>query len=45
MKLKKPKFWDYSKPNLIAYLLLPISILLQTFKFQQKNYVYNDAIE
>ena len=32
MKLKKPKFWNYSKPNLIAYLLLPFSILLQIFK-------------
>ena len=37
MKLKKPKFWDYSKPNLIAYLLLPISILLQIFKSPQKK--------
>ena len=29
MKLKKPKFWDYKKPNLYAYLLLPISIILR----------------
>ncbi len=29
MNLKKPKFWDYERPNLIAYLLLPISILVR----------------
>ena len=37
MKLKKPKFWYYSKPNLIAYLLLPFSILLQILKSIQKK--------
>ena len=26
MKLKKPKFWDLKKPNLISYLLLPFTI-------------------
>ena len=25
MKLKKPKFWDYQKPNLTSNILLPIS--------------------
>ena len=29
MKLKKPKFWDKSKPNIIAYLLNPIALLIQ----------------
>ena len=29
MNLKKPKFWDYKKPNLLAYCLLPIAYLLQ----------------
>ena len=24
-EFKKPKFWDYQKPNIIAYLLLPIT--------------------
>ncbi len=28
MKLKKPKFWDYNKPSLISYLLLPFTIPL-----------------
>ena len=28
MKLKKPKFWDYKKPHLYSYLLLPLSIIL-----------------
>ena len=26
MKLKKPKFWDYKKPNIISHLLLPFTI-------------------
>ena len=29
MKLKKPKFWDYKKPNIYAYILYPISFLIQ----------------
>ena len=29
MHLKKPKFWDLKKPNLIAYLLLPLTIILK----------------
>ena len=28
MKLKKPKFWDYKKPHLYSYLLLPFSTTL-----------------
>tara|TARA_B100000780_G_C21036501_1_gene415719 strand:+ start:115 stop:1056 length:942 start_codon:yes stop_codon:yes gene_type:complete len=26
MKLKKPKFWDYKKPSLLSYFLLPLTI-------------------
>jgi tetraacyldisaccharide 4'-kinase len=42
MNLKKPKFWDQKKPNIIAYLLLPLSLLLDLLKFlrlkkKQKN--------
>ena len=33
MKFKKPKFWDYKKPNIISYLLLPISVFVQMAKF------------
>ena len=33
MNLKKPKFWDYKIPNIIAYLLLPIAFLIQIFIF------------
>jgi len=33
MKLKKPKFWDYKKPNVVAYFLLPFSIFLLFFNF------------
>ena len=50
MNLKKPKFWDYKKPNLFAYLLFPIAALLiinfnnflkkkKKKKFKNKNYL------
>ncbi len=29
MNLKKPKFWDYKKPNLYAYILSPIAFLIK----------------
>ena len=29
MNLKKPKFWDYKKPNIYSYLLIPIAKFLQ----------------
>tara|TARA_B100001741_G_scaffold225303_1_gene187140 strand:+ start:175 stop:1104 length:930 start_codon:yes stop_codon:yes gene_type:complete len=29
MNLKKPKFWDYKRPNIYAYLLLPLTFLLK----------------
>ena len=29
MKFRKPKFWDYKKPNLIAYLLKPLTLLIE----------------
>ena len=28
MKFKKPKFWDYNKPNILSYLFFPVSLLL-----------------
>ena len=43
MEFKKPKFWDYKKPNVYSYLLWPISILIRLFNFLKiiitiKNY-------
>ena len=29
MKLKKPKFWELDKPNLLAYLLFPFTIFAE----------------
>ncbi len=26
MKFKKPKFWDYKNPNLLSYILLPLTL-------------------
>ena len=40
MKLKKPKFWDYKRPNFISYLLLPFTfpLIINNFflKFKKK---------
>ena len=32
MKFKKPKFWDYKKPNILSYLFFPLSLLLTILK-------------
>ncbi len=32
MNIKKPKFWDYKKPNFYSYLLLPIAHLINIIK-------------
>ena len=39
MNLKKPKFWDYKKPNFNAYLLFPIAFFINILKplFQRYN--------
>ena len=39
MKLKKPQFWDYKKPNIIAYFLWPISITLQLLNSLKKIFI------
>ena len=33
MNLKKPRFWDYKKPNFISYSLWPITILVKILFF------------
>ena len=40
MKLKKPNFWDFKNPNLLAIILLPLSILylfIIKLRFKKKN--------
>ena len=37
MKLKKPKFWDYKSPNIIAYILYPFSIFLKIITLFTNN--------
>ena len=48
MKLKKPRFWDYKKPNFISYLLLPFTfpLIINNFflKFK-KNNTHNSKIK
>ncbi len=38
MNLKKPKFWDYKKPNFLSYLLYPFSLIVELYNlFNAKN--------
>jgi len=37
MKLKKPKFWDYKKPNLFATILNPLALFLQLLNSFKKK--------
>ena len=37
MNLKKPKFWDYKKPNLYAYLLIPFAYVLKILNLFKKK--------
>ena len=48
MKLIKPKFWDYKKPNFLSYLLLPLTIpvvINNFFLFFKKNNKKNQKIK
>ena len=46
MNLKKPKFWDFKEPNLIAYLLLPLAVLLQYLNnFFKRNDPYKFKVK
>ena len=38
MKLKKPKFWDYKKPNFISYILLPLTFFVLVGNFFTKKF-------
>ena len=37
MILKKPKFWDYNKPNIFAYILSPVAYLIKLINFFLKT--------
>ena len=37
MMIKKPKFWDFKKPNFLAYLLAPLSKVLALFNILKKG--------
>ena len=48
MKLKKPKFWDFKKPNFTSYFLLPLTfplIINNFFLGLKKNKKKNPAIK
>ena len=38
MNLKKPNFWDQKTPNLFAYLLLPLALIIQIFNYLKNKY-------
>ena len=37
MNLKKPNFWDQKTPNLFAYLLIPIALIIKIFIYFKKK--------
>ena len=39
MKIKKPNFWDSTKPNILSYLLLPFTlpIVINNFLLNKKK--------
>ena len=42
MKINKPKFWDYKKPNIFAILLLPFTLIIRInifFQYIKKNLI------
>ncbi|WP_075536519.1 tetraacyldisaccharide 4'-kinase [Candidatus Pelagibacter communis] len=38
MNLKKPRFWDYKKPNIYAYLLKPIAFFIQIVSYFKNRF-------
>ena len=46
MKFKKPKFWDYDKPNFLALLLWPLSIIYKViFNLNKKKKIKINSIK
>ena len=37
MSLKKPRFWDYKTPNLYAFFLYPLALLIKLFLYFRLN--------
>lgn len=38
MKFKKPEFWDYEKPNIFSYILLPLTLIIRLSNLILNNY-------
>ena len=46
MQLKKPKFWDYKKPNLLSLSLWPLSKLVEIYvSITKRKKVYSSKIK
>ena len=37
MNIKKPNFWDQKTPNIFAYLLLPVALIIKILKYLKKK--------
>ena len=37
MNLKKPKFWDYNQPNVLAYFLYPLALFIKFLSFLDRK--------
>ena len=42
MKFKKPKFWDYNKPNFLSYLFFPLAIILKKTLNELDKSIHNE---
>ena len=46
MNLKKPKFWDYNRPNIYAYLLYPLTFLIKFINiFKSKPKIKSEKLK
>jgi tetraacyldisaccharide 4'-kinase len=45
MKIKKPNFWDYKKPNFLSYLLLPFTlpIIVNNYFLNNRNKAFRNS--
>ena len=41
MQLKKPRFWDYKRPNLLSWILWPLSKIIELFNYISRKKIRN----
>ncbi len=45
IKFKKPKFWDLPKPNLIAFILIPFSLIVLVRNYLSQFFIKNESLK